>query len=84
VFERFEWPLQRYVDLSGQGDYPWLHLDTDWGINLLISPNFQKESASVTMDSTTDIFQAKEILKGHMCISRDVPRRSYPWENRRK
>ena len=36
VFERFAWPfLQRYVDaFVAEGILPWLHLDTDWGMNI--------------------------------------------------
>ncbi len=75
LFERFEWPfLQRYVDaFVAEGITPWLHLDTDWGLNL---PHFRKlprGKCVADLDGTTDIFRAKEILGGHMCISGDVP-----------
>jgi uroporphyrinogen-III decarboxylase len=32
-----------------------------------------KSKCVADLDSTTDIFKAKEILDGHMCISGDVP-----------
>ena len=75
VFERFEWPfLQRYVDaFLAEGITPWLHLDTDWGINLPYFKKLPKGKCVCDLDGTTDIFRAKEILKGHMCISGDVP-----------
>ena len=75
VFERFEWPfLQRYVDaFLAEGITPWLHLDTDWGINLPYFTKLPKGKCICDLDGTTDIFRAKEILKGHMCISGDVP-----------
>jgi methylmalonyl-CoA mutase cobalamin-binding domain/chain len=75
VFERFEWPfLQRYVDaFLAEGIIPWLHLDTDWGINLPCFTKLPKGKCVCDLDGTTDIFRAKEILKGHMCISGDVP-----------
>jgi methylmalonyl-CoA mutase cobalamin-binding domain/chain len=56
-----------------EGITPWLHLDTDWGLNL---PHFRKlprGKCVADLDGTTDIFRAKEILGGHMCISGDVP-----------
>jgi len=51
VFERFEWTfLQRYVDaFVSEGITPWLHLDTDWGMNLPYFKNSQKGSASATL-----------------------------------
>jgi methylmalonyl-CoA mutase cobalamin-binding domain/chain len=75
VFERFEWTfLQRYVDAFVSEDItPWLHLDTDWGMNLPYFKKLPKGKCICDLDSTTDIFRAKEILRGHMCISGDVP-----------
>lgn len=75
LFERFEWQfLQRYVDaFVAEGIIPWLHLDTDWGINIPYLKKLPKGKCVCDLDSTTDIFKAKEILKGHMCISGDVP-----------
>jgi len=75
VFERFEWPyLQRYVDaFVSENIVPWLHFDTDWGMNLPYLTKLPKGKCVCDLDGTTDIFKAKEILKGHMCISGDVP-----------
>jgi methanogenic corrinoid protein MtbC1 len=75
VFERFEWPfLQRYVDaFVAEGITPWLHFDTDWGLNLPYLTKLPKGKCICDLDGATDIFKAKEILKGHMCISGDVP-----------
>ena len=75
VFERFEFPyLQRYIDaFIAEGILPWLHLDTDWGLNLPYFKQLPKGKCVCDLDSTTDIFRAKEILGGHMCISGDVP-----------
>ena len=75
VFERFEWTfLQRYVDaFVSEGITPWLHLDTDWGMNLPYFKKLPKGKCICDLDGTTDIFRAKEILKDHMCISGDVP-----------
>lgn len=75
VFEKFEWPyLQRYVDaFVSEGITPWFHLDTDWTLNLPYFKKLPKGKCVADLDSTTDIFKAKEILGGHMCISGDVP-----------
>jgi methylmalonyl-CoA mutase cobalamin-binding domain/chain len=75
IFERFEWPfLQRYVDaFVSEGIIPWLHFDTDYGLNLPYLRQLPKGKCICDLDGTTDIFKAKEILKGHMCISGDVP-----------
>lgn len=75
IFERFEWPfLQRYVDaFVSEGILPWLHFDTDWGINLPYLKQLPRGKCVCDLDGTTDIFQAKEVLRDHMCISGDVP-----------
>jgi methylmalonyl-CoA mutase cobalamin-binding domain/chain len=75
IFERFEWPfLQRYVDaFVSEGILPWLHLDTDWGMNIPYFKKLPRAKCVCDLDSTTDIFRAKEILGDHMCISGDVP-----------
>jgi uroporphyrinogen-III decarboxylase len=75
IFERFEWPfLQRYVDaFVAEGITPWLHLDTDWSLNLPYFKKLPKGKSVADLDSTTNIFHAKEVLGGHMCISGDVP-----------
>jgi hypothetical protein len=75
IFERFEWPyLQRFVDaFVSEGLTPWLHLDTDWSLNLPYFRQLPKGKCVADLDGTTDIFNAKEILKGHMCISGDIP-----------
>ena len=74
IFEQFEWPyLRRYVDaFISEGLTPWFHLDTDWSLNLPYFREFPKGKCVADLDGTTDIFKAKEILGGHMCISGDV------------
>lgn len=75
IFEQFEWPyLQRYVDaFISEGLTPWFHFDTDWSLNLPYLKQLPKGKCVCDLDSMTDIFKAKEILDGHMCISGDVP-----------
>ena len=75
IFERFEWPfLKRYVEtFVDEGITPWMHLDTDWSRNLPYFKQLPKGKCIADLDSTTNIFRAKEVLGGHMCISGDVP-----------
>jgi hypothetical protein len=75
IFERFEWPyLQRYVDaFVSSGVTPWLHLDTDWSLNLPYFRKLPRAKCVADLDGHTNIFKAKEILGGHMCVSGDVP-----------
>ncbi|MBN1848174.1 MAG: hypothetical protein JW932_06275 [Deltaproteobacteria bacterium] len=75
IFERFEWPfLKRYVNaFVAEGITPWLHLDTDWSKNLPYFKELPKGKCVADLDGTTNIFGAKEVLGGHMCISGDVP-----------
>ncbi|MFH1349985.1 MAG: uroporphyrinogen decarboxylase family protein [Pseudomonadota bacterium] len=75
IFEQFEWPyLQRYVDaFISEGLTPWFHFDTDWTLNLPYLKKLPRGKCVCDLDSMTDIFKAKEILGGHMCISGDVP-----------
>ena len=74
-FERFELPyLKRMVEaLVARGITPVLHFDTDWTPNLPYLKDFPRGKCVCELDSTTDIFKAKEILRGHMCIMGDVP-----------
>jgi len=75
IFERFEFPyLKKMVDaFVAKGFTPMLHFDTDWTLNLPYLKDLPKGKCICELDSTSDIFKAKEILKGHMCIMGDVP-----------
>lgn len=74
-FERFELPyLKQMVEaFVAKGITPVLHFDTNWIINLPYLKELPKGKCVCELDSTTDIFKAKEILRGHMCIMGDVP-----------
>ena len=50
-----------------------LHFDTDWTLNMPYLKDLPRGKCICELDSRTDIFKAKEILKGHMCIMGDVP-----------
>ena len=75
IFERFWWPYtQQIVDAFwSEGIVTLFHLDTCWDKNMPYFKELPKGSAIVGLDSTTNIFQAKEVLRGHLCIYGDVP-----------
>jgi uroporphyrinogen-III decarboxylase len=75
IFERFEFPyMKKMVNaFVAEGYTPMLHFDTDWTLNLPYLKEFPKGKCICELDSTSDIFKAKEILNGHMCIMGDVP-----------
>jgi hypothetical protein len=74
TYERFFFPqLKRIVDaVTAKGIACWLHMDTDWTLNLPYLRDLPTKMCICDFDSTTDIFKAKEILGGHMCIMGDV------------
>ena len=75
VFERFELPyIKRMVNaLVAEGITPILHFDQDWTLDLPYLKELPAGKCIMQLDSTTDIFKAKEILKDHICIMGDVP-----------
>ncbi|MCJ7606109.1 MAG: hypothetical protein MUO19_08800 [Dehalococcoidales bacterium] len=75
TFERFIFPyLKQMVDaFVGAGLYVNMHLDTNWIKNLPYFRELPARKCIIELDSTTDIFEAKKILDGHMCIKGDVP-----------
>lgn len=75
IFERFGFPyIKKMVDVfAGAGLISILHFDTDWTLNLPYLKDLPRGKCICELDSRTDIFKAKEILKGHMCIMGDVP-----------
>jgi hypothetical protein len=75
VFERFWWPYTREIvdAMWSQGIVTVFHLDTPWDRNIRYFKDLPRGSAVLEFDSTTDIFAAKEILRGHLCLKGDVP-----------
>ncbi len=75
IFERFELPyIKKMVDtFASRGFITILHFDNDWTLNLPYLKELPKAKCICELDGTTDIFKAKEILSGHMCIMGDVP-----------
>ncbi|MBM3154550.1 MAG: hypothetical protein FJ008_04370 [Chloroflexi bacterium] len=75
IFERFELPyIKRMVKAFTEGGLiTLLHFDGDWTANLPYLKDLPKAKCICELDGTSDIFKAKELLRGHMCIMGDVP-----------
>jgi uroporphyrinogen-III decarboxylase len=75
VFERFWWPYtQEIVDaLWSEGLTTWFHLDLNWDKNIPYFKKLPRSSAILALDSITNIFEAKKVLRGHLCLAGDVP-----------
>jgi len=75
IFERFEFPYMKKMinAFAKEGFITVMHFDQDWTLNLPYLLELPKKMCICELDSTTDIFKAKEILKDHMCIMGDVP-----------
>jgi hypothetical protein len=75
LFEEFIWPfMKEQIEVNwAHGYVTTLHMDTDWTLNLPYLLELPAKSCIVELDSTSDIFKAKEILGKHMCLMGDVP-----------
>lgn len=74
MFERFWWPYtMEIVDaLWSEGIVTWFHLDQNWDKNIPYFKQLPHGSAILALDGTTNIFAAKEVLRGHLCLAGDV------------
>lgn len=75
LFERFEFPqLKKMIEeFVKNGITPLLHLDTDWSKNLPYFKEFPKGKVIASFDGTTNLFNAKKVLGGHVCLMGDMP-----------
>jgi uroporphyrinogen decarboxylase len=73
-FERFAWPYLKDIinRLAEKNIVPILHFDSDWTENLEYFLELPKGKFVLELDSTTNIFKAYEILRGHCSIKGDV------------
>jgi len=51
---------------------PVLHFDANWNREITRLKDLPKARCVLTLDGKTDIFKAKEIPDGHMCLLGDV------------
>jgi uroporphyrinogen-III decarboxylase len=75
IFEKYWWPYTvEIVDaMWSKGVVTVFHLDTDFGKNLPHWKQLPKGSYVLQLDSTTDIFAAKEAMGNHAIFYGDVP-----------
>jgi uroporphyrinogen-III decarboxylase len=75
TFEKFVWPSIRQIALAllEVGVTPLFHFDSDWTPMLEFFKDLPKGTCVLELDSVTDIFKAKQVLAGHMCLMGDVP-----------
>ncbi len=75
IYERFEYPyMKRMVEaFAAEGLITVMHLDQNYTDNVPYFKDLPAKMVVAEFDSMTDIFKAKEILRGHMCIAGDVP-----------
>lgn len=75
IYERFEYPyMKRMVEaFAAEAILTVMHLDQNYTLNLPYFKDLPAKMVIAELDSMTDIFKAKEILAGHMCIAGDVP-----------
>ncbi len=74
-FDKIYWPYEKQLvnALVESGVTPWLHCDSNWTPFLERFLELPRGKVVIDLDGLTDILKAKAILKGHMCISGDVP-----------
>ena len=75
MWERFVWPyFSRLVnEIVGEGLIAILHLDSNWDRELAKFLELPKGKCIMATDGMTNLFKAKKILGGHMCLMGDVP-----------
>ena len=74
MWERFVWPyFERAVnEVVESGLIAICHLDSDWTRDLNHFKTLPKGKCVLATDGMTDLFKAKEILNGHICLMGDV------------
>ncbi len=74
IYERFELPyMKKMVEaFAAENIITVMHLDQNYTKNVPYFLELPEKMVVAEFDSLTDIFEAKKILKGHMCIAGDV------------
>ena len=75
LWNRFVWPyMKELVEIvAAGGGIPVLHYDANWDREIERLLELPARTCVLALDGKTDIFRAKKILAGHMCILGDVP-----------
>jgi uroporphyrinogen-III decarboxylase len=74
AFEKFLWPyMKKLVEVTvEEGAIAYLHLDLSWDRLIDYFLELPKGKCIFSPDSTTDIFKAAKVLKGHMAFAGDL------------
>lgn len=74
LWDRFVWPyMKELVEIvAEEGGTPVLHYDANWDREIERLKDLPARKCILELDGKTDIFRAKKILAGHMCILGDV------------
>jgi len=74
LWERFVWPyLEKLAyEVLDSGTIVIFHLDSDWTRDLDMFKSLPAGRCVLSLDGSTDIFKAKEVLGDTMCIMGDV------------
>ena len=75
LWNRFVWPyMKELVEIvAEEGGIPILHYDANWDREIERLLELPARRCVLALDGKTDIFRAKKILAGHMCLLGDVP-----------
>ena len=75
LWDRFVWPyMKELVEIvAEEGGTPVLHYDANWDREIGRLLELPARRCVLALDGKTDIFRAKKILAGHMCLLGDVP-----------
>lgn len=75
MFDKFVMPTLRFLveSLFKEGIVSVLHFDSDWTLHLPRLAELPRGSCILDLDGTTDIFEAKRLLRDRLCIMGDVP-----------
>jgi hypothetical protein len=75
MWDRFVWPYFRRLvnEVVDAGLIALLHLDSKWDRELARFRELPKGRCIMATDGETNLFKAKEVLGGHMCLMGDVP-----------
>jgi hypothetical protein len=75
LWNRFVWPyMKELVEIvAEEGGVPVLHFDANWDREIERLLELPACKCVLALDGKTDIFRAKKILAGHMCLLGDVP-----------
>lgn len=75
IWQRFVWPYYRQLieAIHEEGAKAYLHFDGEWDRDLEFFRELPKGSAVLALDHATDLYKAREVLDGHLCVMGDVP-----------